>query len=530
MAAASRKAKYPKSGEVLCSYTIGQTLGQGAFGTVKLATKPDAEDDNKQREYAVKFIDKSQMDDLDDVERIYRESAILTSLKHPNIIRLYEVLDATEWVLLVMEFAKGGELKDFISTKQNQILSEHLACDILNATINGLEYCHRRKVIHRDLKLENILIDTKGTIKIADFGLSNTIQFGKKMNTSCGTPSYIAPEIVRGDAGKSSDSVSSKSSGAECDIWSLGVILYCMICGFLPFQASNIKGLYDKILRADFTIPDYISTQSKSLITKMLTVDLEKRINLSQIRNHVWTQMRGNGLIEKIKARPQITAEQIEIANHFNCTRKKPKKAKAKEDLLASVEEDLETEETVELNDTRTSDPLIKHSKSLDRELELYLRGKSSSSKPLMPKRSPSKRRASAAKATINTFKNKLNRLKLNKPASRTPRKKGKHKETAESKRRKVKSPDNRKKNGSTSSKHLKNPRLPAPAKSINAKQGLLTPDPEPQKIVQFHSPIVDSIMQRRTNFSSTSTSSNWKMDLKDYDVQRKPDPRAKPK
>lgn len=521
MSAASREGKYPKSGEVLCSYTIGQTLGQGAFGKVKLATKACDEDAEREREYAVKFIDKSQMDDLDDVERIYRESAILTSLKHPNIIRLYEVLDTTDWVLLVMEFAKGGELKDFISTKENQILSEHLACDILNATINGLEYCHRRKVIHRDLKLENILIDTKGTIKIADFGLSNTIQFGKKMNTSCGTPSYIAPEIVRGDFGKNSES---KSSGAECDIWSLGVILYCMICGFLPFQASNIKGLYDKILRADFTLPDYISAQSKSLITKMLTVDLEKRINLSQIRNHAWTQMRDNGLIEQIKARASITAEQIEIANHFNCTRKKPKN-KGKTEATS----DLETEETVELNDVhgaRVSDPLIKHSKSLDRELELYLRGKSST--PLAAK-SPGKvkvRRASAAKATINTLKNKLNRLKLNKPNSRTPRNsknnKGKSaksaKETAESKsdKRRNRTPTNSKK----SSKHLKNP----PPK--NSSQGLATP--EQAKPLQFHSPIVDSIMRRKPNFSSTSGS--WKKDLKDYDVPRKSNPRGKPK
>jgi len=523
MAATSQKAKYPKSGEVLCSYTIGQTLGQGAFGTVKLATKADYEDGNStEREYAVKFIDKSQMDDLDDVERIYRESAILTSLKHPNIIRLYEVLDATDWVLLVMEFAKGGELKDFISTKQNQILSEHLACDILNATINGLEYCHRRKVIHRDLKLENILIDTKGTIKIADFGLSNTITFGKKMNTSCGTPSYIAPEIVRPP-----EIVDSKSSGAECDIWSLGVILYCMICGFLPFQAQNIKGLYEKILRADFTIPEYVSAQSKSLITKMLTVDLEKRINLSQIRNHVWTQMRANGLIEQMKARPSITAEQIEMANHFNATRKKPK-AKAKDEMTS----DVETEETVELNDhghPRTSDPLIKHSKSLDRELELYLRGKSSA--PLMPKnKSPGKRRASAAKATINTLKNKLNRLKMNKPVKKarnrisSPKSKGKETESKSDKpqrRNKTKTPTNSKKNSNSSSKHLKNPI------SKNAKQGLATP--EQKKPLQFHSPIVDSIMRRKPNFSSTSTSS-WKMDLKDYDVPRKADPRSKPK
>ena len=136
------------------------------------------------------------MTDLDSVERIYRESAILTSLKHINIIRLHEVLDSHSFVLFVMEYASGGELLDFISSKKNQILCENEACKIMQSIVAGLEYCHRKKVIHRDLKLENILLDSQGVIKIADFGLSGTVNFGQKNNTNCGTPSYIAPEIV----------------------------------------------------------------------------------------------------------------------------------------------------------------------------------------------------------------------------------------------------------------------------------------------------------------------------------------------
>jgi len=480
----SKQRKHPKNGEMLCSYKIGSTLGQGAFGIVKLATRAN---DPANTEYAVKFIDKSQMDDLDDVERIYRESAILTSLKHPNIIRLYEVLDASEWVLIIMEYADGGELKDFIASKPNNILPEHLACDILNATLNGLEYCHRRKVIHRDLKLENILIDTHGTIKIADFGLSNTIQFGTKMGTACGTPSYIAPEIVRGDSAKSGDS---KSSGAECDIWSLGVILYCMICGFLPFQSSNIKGLYDKILRADYTIPDYISPQSKSLVTKMLTVDLEKRINLSQIRTHCWTQMRSNGLIDDIKSRDIVTAEQIHIAATFNMTRKKAKlksKEEQSHDAFTSDES-----HSIELNekDGPRSHLVAKHSKSLDRELAQYIKGKTTTVPLSMS--SPKSRRRSSGRSAINNLKNKLNRLKLDKPnvsTAKTPRMKGNDK-------RRSKTPTAKGK------------------KNVKEQSMLKSPDPPKAKAPAFHSPIVDSIMRRKPDLASQNS---WKMDLKEY-------------
>ena len=305
------------------------------------------------------------MNDLDDVERIYRESAILTSLKHPNIIRLYEVLDSHNWVLIIMEYASGGELLDYIAKEKNQILSEPQACKIFNSILAGLEYCHRRKVIHRDLKLENILLDKNGNIKIADFGLSNTINFGQKMSTNCGTPNYIAPEIIRStqepqsansnDSEKPtikphsptpnattntynnivndnfmvgglnhSESSVSQSYASLCDIWSLGVILYSMICGFLPFEGGNIPELYKKILAADYIIPEYISVESKSIIQSMLTLDIKKRITLSQIKNHIWTQMEFNGLSQKIgKHKP--TLEQIKMARSYNVFRKKKK-------------------------------------------------------------------------------------------------------------------------------------------------------------------------------------------------------------
>ena len=466
--------KYPKNGEVLCGYKIGVTLGQGAFGKVKLATKLC--DNGNRNEYAAKFIDKSQMDDLDDVERIYRESAILTSLKHPNIIRLYEVLDTAQWVLIIMDYANGGELKEFIASKPNNILPEHIACDIFNSTLNGLEYCHRRKVIHRDLKLENILIDTNGTIRIADFGLSATIQFGKQINTSCGTPSYIAPEIIRGDFAKHNDS---KSNGAECDIWSLGVILFSMICGFLPFEAPNIRLLYNKICKADCVIPRYVSLESKQLIEGMLTVDIEERITLSQIRNHKWTQMRVNGLISDTKLKKTVSAQQIESAAIFNLTRKKPKINKTVA-LRVSVES---SEDEPILFDKHSA---FKHSKSLDRELAIYLQSKSRVSTQKSPSSNKSHR-----KSAIKTLKQKLSQLKMSKTpriieSLRKQRSKSKKKE-----RHRSKTPPSKRKRKSENENILKTPNN---NKAKNKKS--------------FHSPIVDSIMARvrKPNVSSLSS------------------------
>lgn len=540
-------SRYPKEGDTLCGYKFGHTLGQGAFGKVKLATKLfDPEPDTK---YAVKFIDKSEMDDLDDVERIYRESAILTSLKHENIIRLYEVKDSQYHVLIVMEYANGGELKDFIQSKENHILPESLACDILNSTLSGLEYCHRRKVIHRDLKLENILIDTSGCIKIADFGLSNTAQFGTKMNTACGTPSYIAPEIINGSA----CAPDSKISGAECDIWSLGVILYTMICGFLPFQASNIKKLYNLILKGDYITPDYISEESKDLIKSMLTVDVEKRISLPQIRNHTWMTMRTGSLIDVIKKRPKPTAEQIKAAQEYCITRKKPQQSKIEtkkidvqnvllqnRNKLATAFSSDEDQETVELKNGSSKrkikpKPGVKHSKSLDRELAIYFNrtGKSLAS-PKDLKRARNRR-----KHAIDSIKNRLNKLKMGiapNVSSKTPRnsnnstnvnnnnnkkKKGNNKSLSKNLNNNNNRNNNKedKKHKKEDKKNEKSAKMKTPTKknkknhlgaAESKNENLSTPNGKVIRPETFHSPIVDSIMKRKQN------SQSWNIEL-DY-------------
>ena len=208
---------------------------------------------------AIKIVDKSTISNVDDVERVYRETFILTTLKHPHIIKLYEVLDTPLSIMLVMEYAGGGELYTYVQKQRR--LNEVECCRIFTQILNGVEYCHRAKIIHRDLKLENILLTEANpaqlpNVKIADFGLSNSIKFNEKMGTNCGTPSYTCPEQITGK----------EYIGSAADIWSLGVIFYAMVCGFLPFEAVSIPALYKRIKSGVYRCPDYISEEARDLI------------------------------------------------------------------------------------------------------------------------------------------------------------------------------------------------------------------------------------------------------------------------
>jgi len=276
-------------------WVFGETLGQGSFGKVKLAHHARTKE-----KVAVKIVDKAGIANVEDVERVYRETFILTTLKHPNIIKLFEVLDTPRSILLVMEYAGGGELFSYVAGKHR--LSEVETCRLFQQIISGVEYCHRAKIIHRDLKLENILLDKAGQVKIADFGLSAIkFEFGQKMDTSCGTPSYTCPEAITGK----------KYVGAPADLWSLGVILFAMLSGFLPFESANIPALFRKIKQRQYKCPEYLSREAVDLIDRMLTLDPEKRASLAELRNHPWMLMEYTELAEQIEAQPPVTPEMI---------------------------------------------------------------------------------------------------------------------------------------------------------------------------------------------------------------------------
>lgn len=177
----------------------------------------------------------------------------------------------------MMEFAEGGELFDYIVAKQR--LREREACKFFQHLINAIEYIHKLNICHRDLKPENLLLDNNKRIKIVDFGLSNLYEHDHDtLKTACGSPCYAAPEMI---AGK-------RYNGLQVDVWSSGVVLYAMICGFLPFEDPVTSKLYKKIMSADYQIPKWISQEGCDLLEKVLDTDPEKRYTIDQVRAHPW--------------------------------------------------------------------------------------------------------------------------------------------------------------------------------------------------------------------------------------------------
>lgn len=184
-----------------------------------------------------------------------------------------------------MEYASGGELFDYIVKRKK--LKEPEACKFLQQIISGVEYIHKCGICHRDLKPENLLLDEQRNIKIVDFGLSNTYTENSTLKTACGSPCYAAPEMI---AGK-------KYHGLGSDIWSCGIILYAMTCGYLPFEDPNTNKLYKKILACDYTLPGSLSTGLKDLTKRILNTEPKNRITIQEIRQHEWfTKVKPNDM------------------------------------------------------------------------------------------------------------------------------------------------------------------------------------------------------------------------------------------
>ena len=257
---------------------------------------------------AIKIIEKNKMKKEEDKVRVEREIEILMDLDHSSIVRLYEVQEIDGKIFLVMEFVTGGELFDYIVTHER--VKEKEAKQFFAEILDGVSYCHSRGVVHRDLKPENLLLTAERKIKIADFGLSNKFD-AQPLHTACGSPAYAAPEVISG-----------KDYVAEpVDVWSLGVILFALLCGYLPFQGKNLSVMYDKIKTANFKCPDSMSSDAKDLVKKMLTVNVDKRITLKEARKHAWMQGAkdvdgGNDLL----ARP-LNGEILDLMEKLNFKR-----------------------------------------------------------------------------------------------------------------------------------------------------------------------------------------------------------------
>ena len=270
-------------------FYLGKKLGQGTFATVRLATHIET-----QEIVAIKILDKLKLKD-NVKKRFVKEIKILKQVRHRNIVHLYNVISTKKEIYLVMEYVKGKELFSYINEKKK--LSEFESCNFYQQIISGLEYLEKLKIVHRDIKPENIIIEEDKNIKIIDFGLSNIYPENNILFSSCGSPCYAPPEMILGQ----------KYSGSGVDIWSSGIVLYGMLCGYLPFTDSDDYKLYKRIIEGKISYPLHLSEKAKDLLSKILEKNPEKRITIKKIKEHPWFNITN----PKIKKNPIFLPDEL---------------------------------------------------------------------------------------------------------------------------------------------------------------------------------------------------------------------------
>ena len=218
---------------------------------------------------------------------VKREMKIMEKLDHDHIAKLFEVFESHKQVFFIMEYVNGGSLHGYLKMKPNRQMPELEAKFLWRQVVQAIHYCHQRNVTHRDIKLENILLDeTKERVKLIDFGFSTCIPHEKKIKLFCGTPSYMAPEIV----------AKAEYSGPPADIWALGVLLFALLCGKFPFKGSNDKELYNAIRFHELQFPDHVSPPARFFLQKLFQKEAEKRISARDILKDPWMQINSHDL------------------------------------------------------------------------------------------------------------------------------------------------------------------------------------------------------------------------------------------
>lgn len=271
MAKRAQPSKYPP--ELDNHFTIKDTIGAGGFAKVKAARHKLTGE-----KVAIKIMDKAALRQTNDLERVYLEIQALKDLNHQNISRLYYVHETSTKFYLVLEFAVGGELFDYIVARER--CKEEEARVFFRQIASAVAFCHQNGIAHRDLKPENLLLDTHSNIKLIDFGLiarPNNL-YSDMLSTCCGSAAYAAPELIRGE----------KYLGPQADMWSLGILLYALLCGFLPFDDDNTQRLYRLIQRGTYEIPPWLSNDSQKVIGSLLKHRPESRLSMDQLLQHPW--------------------------------------------------------------------------------------------------------------------------------------------------------------------------------------------------------------------------------------------------
>uniref|UniRef100_A0A8C4N242 Maternal embryonic leucine zipper kinase n=1 Tax=Eptatretus burgeri TaxID=7764 RepID=A0A8C4N242_EPTBU len=257
--------------ELLKDYDVWETIGTGGFAKVKLAQHKLTGE-----KVAVKIMEKEELGE--DLPRVQTEIAAMMNLSHQHVCTLYQVIETPKRIFMVLEYCPGGELFDYIVSKDR--LEECEARVFFRQIVSAVAYVHGQGFAHRDLKPENLLIDENHNLKLIDFGLCAKPKGGLecRLQTCCGSPAYAAPELIRGKA----------YIGSEADLWSMGVLLYALLCGFLPFDDENVMVLYRKIQRGKYELPSWLSSSSIQLLNQLLQVEPKQRISIKELLVHPW--------------------------------------------------------------------------------------------------------------------------------------------------------------------------------------------------------------------------------------------------
>nr|XP_043885625.1 serine/threonine-protein kinase BRSK2-like isoform X9 [Solea senegalensis] len=251
-------------------YRLEKTLGKGQTGLVKLGIHCVT-----CQKVAIKIVNREKLSESV-LMKVEREIAILKLIEHPHVLKLHDVYENKKYLYLVLEHVSGGELFDYLVKKGR--LTPKEARKFFRQIISALDFCHSHSICHRDLKPENLLLDEKNNIRIADFGMASLQVGDNLLETSCGSPHYACPEVIRGE----------KYDGRKADAWSCGVILFALLVGALPFDDDNLRNLLEKVKLGVFHMPHFIPPDCQNLLRGMIEVDASKRLTLEQIQKHTW--------------------------------------------------------------------------------------------------------------------------------------------------------------------------------------------------------------------------------------------------
>ncbi|KAM6942876.1 serine/threonine-protein kinase BRSK2-like isoform 10-T10 [Xenentodon cancila] len=306
-------------------YRLEKTLGKGQTGLVKLGIHCVT-----CQKVAIKIVNREKLSESV-LMKVEREIAILKLIEHPHVLKLHDVYENKKYLYLVLEHVSGGELFDYLVKKGR--LTPKEARKFFRQIISALDFCHSHSICHRDLKPENLLLDEKNNIRIADFGMASLQVGDSLLETSCGSPHYACPEVIRGE----------KYDGRKADAWSCGVILFALLVGALPFDDDNLRNLLEKVKLGVFHMPHFIPPDCQNLLRGMIEVDASKRLTLEQIQKHTWYLAGKNEpepeqpVPRKVAIRMLALAEEIdpdvlESMHSLGCFRDKDKLTK---DLLS---------------------------------------------------------------------------------------------------------------------------------------------------------------------------------------------------